>query len=54
MKQPDSLDIGTKMDVVRHRLQVFRIFTGVLIGQGIISIPKQRCIRFGNGWKSMV
>ena len=22
MKQPDSLDIGTKMDVVRHRLNV--------------------------------
>lgn len=24
MKQPDSLDIGTKMDVARHRLQVSR------------------------------
>lgn len=24
MKQPDSLDIGTKMDVVRHRLNVAR------------------------------
>lgn len=24
MKQPDSLDVGTKMDVVRHRLNVAR------------------------------
>lgn len=24
MKQPDSLDVGTKMDVVRHRLSVAR------------------------------
>ena len=24
MKQPDSLDVGTKMDVVRHRLNVSR------------------------------
>ena len=24
MKQPDSLDIGTQMDVVRHRLNVAR------------------------------
>jgi len=24
MKQPDSLDMGTKMDVVRHRLTVAR------------------------------
>ena len=22
MKQPDSLDVGTKMDVARHRLNV--------------------------------
>ena len=24
MKQPDSIDVGTKMDVVRHRLSVAR------------------------------
>ena len=24
MKQPDSLDVGTQMDVVRHRLSVVR------------------------------
>ena len=24
MKQPDSLDVGTKMDVVRHRLNIAR------------------------------
>ena len=24
MKQPDLLDVGTKMDVVRHRLNVAR------------------------------
>lgn len=24
MKQPDSLDVGTKMDVVHHRLDVAR------------------------------
>ena len=24
MKHPDSLDVGTKMDVVRHRLNVAR------------------------------
>ena len=29
MKQPDSLDIGTKMDVVRHRLNVAKEVFGV-------------------------
>ena len=24
MKQPDSMDVGTKMDVVRHRLNIAR------------------------------
>lgn len=24
MKQPDSIDVGTKMDVVRHRLKVVK------------------------------
>ena len=31
MKQPDSLDIGTKMDVVRHRLNVAKEDACVII-----------------------
>lgn len=28
MKQPDSFDVGTQMDVVRHRLRVAGIACG--------------------------
>lgn len=28
MKQPNSLDVGTRMDVVKHRLQVAKEYLG--------------------------
>lgn len=45
MKQPDSLDIGTKMDVVRHRLNVARedLETELMVPVIITMVSKRGC-----------